>query len=66
MGKTNKKINLSVVISAYNEEKRIREVLEAVSFADEIIVVDNESTDKTKKIAQEFTEKIFSARIFKY
>lgn len=60
MKKTDKQIKLSVVISAHNEEKRIREVLEAVSFADEIIFVDNESTDSTKKISEEFTKKIFS------
>lgn len=60
MKKTDKKIKLSVVISAYNEEKRIREVLEAVTFAEEIIFIDNESTDSTKKIAQEYTKKIFS------
>ncbi len=60
MNKTGKKIKLSVVISAHNEEKRIKEVLEAVFFADEIIVVDNASTDATKNICKEFTKKIFS------
>lgn len=60
MRKSDKKIKLSVVISAYNEEKRIRDVLESVYFADEIIFVDNESTDSTKKIAQEFAAKIFT------
>ena len=60
MNKTGKKIKLSVVISAHNEEKRIREVLEAVFFADEIIIVDNASTDATKNICKEFTKKIFS------
>ena len=60
MKKTDKTIKLSVVISAYNEEKRVKDVLESVTFADEIIFVDNESTDSTKKIAQEFTTKIFT------
>lgn len=47
-----KNIPVSVVISAYNEEKKIGECLESVSWADEIIVVDNESADKTAVIAK--------------
>lgn len=43
---------LSVVISAYNEEEKIEECLSSVSFADEIIVVDCSSTDKTADIAK--------------
>jgi len=50
---------LSVVISAYNEEKKIEECLKSVKFADEIIVVDNESTDKTAEIAGKYTRKLF-------
>lgn len=51
---------LSVSISAFNEEKMIRECLESVSWADEIIMVDNQSSDKTVSIAKEFTKKIYS------
>lgn len=51
---------LSVVVSAFNEEKTIKECLESVkSIADEIIVVDNSSTDKTSQIAERFTSKIY-------
>lgn len=50
---------LSIVISAYNEQKKIRKCLESVTFADEIIFVDNTSTDKTVKIAKEYTKKIY-------
>jgi glycosyltransferase involved in cell wall biosynthesis len=50
---------LSIVISAFNEQKKIRACLESVKFADEIIFLDNSSTDKTSKIAKEFTKKIF-------
>lgn len=54
------KQKLSVVVSAYNEEKNIRECLESVKdFADEIIVVDNNSQDKTSEIAEKFTKKVF-------
>src|SRR3989344_6232851 len=49
---------LSIVIPAYNEEKTIREIIEKVKAADsldlekEIIVVDNNSKDKTYEIAE--------------
>src|SRR5258708_4824727 len=43
---------ISVVISAYNEEKNIKDCLESVKWADEIIVVDNSSIDKTVEIAK--------------
>ncbi len=50
---------LSVVISAFNEASRIEKCLQATSFADEVIVVDNSSTDDTAKIARKFTKKIY-------
>jgi len=52
--------SLSIVILTFNSEKRIREVLESAKFADEIIVVDSQSTDQTIEIAAEFTDKIFT------
>lgn len=51
---------LSVVVSAYNEERNIEKCLKSVTFADEIILVDNQSSDKTKKIASKYTKKIFT------
>lgn len=50
---------ISAIIIAGNEEKNIRECLESVSWCDEIILVDSESTDRTVEIAKEFTDKIF-------
>ena len=50
---------LSVVISAFNEEKKIEDCLKSVSFADEIIFIDNSSTDSTSKIAKKHTSKVF-------
>jgi len=38
---------LSVVISAFNEKKKIEDCLKSASFADEVIFVDNSSTDQT-------------------
>ena len=49
---------LSVVISAFNEEKKIEDCLKSASFADEIIFVDNSSSDGTLKIAKKYTPKI--------
>jgi glycosyltransferase involved in cell wall biosynthesis len=49
---------LSVVLVTHNEEKFLRECLESVSFAGEILVVDTGSTDKTVRIAKEFTNKV--------
>lgn len=51
---------ISVVISAFNEEKRIEDCLKSVKgWADEIVVVDNNSTDKTGEIARKYTSHVF-------
>lgn len=51
---------ISLVISAYNEEKNIKDCLEsAKGLADEIILVDNSSQDKTAQLAKKYTDKIF-------
>lgn len=50
---------LTVTIICKNEEDNIRECLESVKWADEIIVVDSYSTDKTVEIVKEYTDKIF-------
>lgn len=49
---------LSVVVITFNEEDRLRECLESITWADEIVVVDSESHDKTAQIAREFTERV--------
>ncbi len=53
---------LSAVISAFNEEKNLERCLESLSFADEIVVVDNGSADKTADIAKRYTSKIFTQK----
>ncbi|MDD5362440.1 MAG: glycosyltransferase family 2 protein [Ignavibacteria bacterium] len=50
---------LSVTIICKNEENHLRECLESVKWADEIIVVDSLSTDDTVSIAMEYTHKVF-------
>ncbi len=51
-------MKISVIIITLNEETKIRECLESVSWADEIILSDSESSDRTLEIAKEFTDKI--------
>ncbi len=46
------KLSLSALIITYNEEKYIKNVIEDLAFADEIIVVDSYSTDGTKKLVE--------------
>ncbi len=52
------KVGLSVLIVACDEEDNIRNCLESVKWADEIIVVDSGSTDRTCEIAKEYTDKV--------
>ncbi|MCB4792496.1 MAG: glycosyltransferase family 2 protein [Elusimicrobia bacterium] len=50
---------LSVYIMSYNNEDKIGDCLESVKWADEIVVLDSYSTDKTVEIARKYTDKIF-------
>ncbi|MCQ2009521.1 glycosyltransferase family 2 protein [Sporolactobacillus sp. STSJ-5] len=50
---------ISVLINTFNEEQNIRNCLESVKWADEIIVVDMYSEDTTVSIAREYTDKIY-------
>ncbi len=45
-------MKISAAIIAFNEEKYIAEAIRSVSWTDEIIVVDSESTDRTREIAK--------------
>ncbi|MGR8932759.1 MAG: glycosyltransferase family 2 protein [Gammaproteobacteria bacterium] len=49
---------ISVIIITLNEEENIRACLESVVWADEIVVVDSGSSDATREICREFTDKI--------
>ena len=53
-----KKIPISACIITYNEERNIRDCLESVKWAEEIVVVDSYSTDDTVAIAKEYTDKV--------
>jgi glycosyltransferase involved in cell wall biosynthesis len=49
---------LSVAVVVLNEEERLRACLESVVWADELVVVDAGSSDKTVAIAREFTDRV--------
>ncbi len=52
--------SVSVVIIAKNEESRIEACLQSVSWAQEIIVIDSQSTDRTIDKARQYTSRIYS------
>ena len=45
-------VKVSAVIIAYNEERNIADAIRSVAWADEVLVVDSESTDRTREIAE--------------
>ena len=53
-----KPLTLSIIIPVYNEERRLRACLDAIKLQkrmpDEVIVVDNNSTDSSAKIAKKY------------
>jgi glycosyltransferase involved in cell wall biosynthesis len=54
------KAPVSVVIIAKNEERRLEDCLKSVSsWAQEIVVLDDMSTDRTREIASRHTDKVF-------
>ncbi|MCX5680020.1 MAG: glycosyltransferase family 2 protein [Candidatus Omnitrophica bacterium] len=56
------KVPVSVVIITKNEEANISDCLKSASWADEIVVLDDYSTDNTVNLARQYTDKIFSRK----
>jgi len=58
------KIPISVVVLTKNEEENIAKCLGSIhGWADEILVVDDESTDNTVKVAQQYADRILHKRM---
>ena len=52
-------LSLSVVIITLNEETNLARTLPSVAWADEIVVLDSGSTDRTREVAESFGAKFF-------
>lgn len=52
------KVRLTALIPCFNEEHNIEECIRSVLWADEILIVDSFSTDRTLEIARQFTDRI--------
>lgn len=60
-------LKLSVVIPCYNEENGVREVMGRMPAAvDEVVVVDNNCTDRTAEVARELGARVVEERIAGY
>jgi len=57
------KIKISAVVNTRNEAENIFDCLKSLHFCDEIVVVDMESEDDTKKIAKQFTDRIYEHKM---
>src|SRR4051812_33912560 len=51
-------MKITAIVITFNEEANIARALASLEWADEIIVVDSESRDRTTEIARQFTERI--------
>ena len=52
-------MGISALIIAKNEENKIKQCLESITFADEIVIVLDRTSDHTEEIVKKFTKKIF-------
>jgi glycosyltransferase involved in cell wall biosynthesis len=52
-------LKITATIITLNEERHIEAALQSLSWADEIVLVDSHSTDRTVEIARLYTSKIF-------
>jgi len=55
-------MKISAVLIVKDEEKKIKDALESVGWANEIIVIDSGSSDNTVSIAKNFAAKVFTAQ----
>jgi glycosyltransferase involved in cell wall biosynthesis len=55
-------VKISAVIIAFNEEKNIADAVKSLDWADEVLIVDSESTDKTREISESLKAKIITKK----
>lgn len=53
-------MKISATIITFNEEANIREACKSVAWADEILVIDSQSTDQTTELASRFGARVIS------
>lgn len=54
---------LSAAILTHNDEKRIKQCLTHLSFCDEILIIDDASSDKTVKLAKQFPVRVIQHKL---
>ena len=55
-------VKISAIVIAKNEENMIADCLDSISFCDEVIVINNNSTDKTPSIVEKMGARVFDFR----
>jgi len=59
-------MRISATIIVYNEEHNVAALCETLSWADEIVIVDSDSTDRTAEIARQYTDRVFNREFLGY
>ena len=59
------KNSLSVIVLTHDDEERIVDCLDNLGFANEIIIIDDESCDRTVELARQYTSKIYKKSLNK-
>jgi len=57
------KVPVSVVVITKNEQDNIGDCVKSADWADEIIVLDDNSSDNTVNIARQYTDKVFTRKM---
>ena len=56
-------MNLSAVVLTRNEEDNIKECIDCLDFCDEVVIIDDNSSDKTVILAEKLGAKIYSRKL---
>ena len=61
---TEARLPVSVIITTFNEEVNVADCIETILWADEILLVDSYSTDRTIELAREYPVKVLQRKYF--